>query len=206
MSRRIALCVALVLAAGCGSSPRPHFYALDPGASPARRVAPAFTVAVGPVSVPDSVDRPQLVLRVGANELVLAEQARWAEPLKASISRVVANRLELELGDARAGVHGKGATDETDYQVRIDIERFDSRPGEAVLIEAAWLVRRPNGGAGLSGRSGVREPAGNSYDALVGAHSRALSAVSRDIAGAIRASRNEEKGPAAVAARQCLPR
>jgi len=40
-----------------------------------------------------------------------------------------------------------------------------------------------------TGQSAVREPAGGpGYDALVAAHVRALAAVSRDIAAAIRAT------------------
>jgi hypothetical protein len=41
----------------------------------------------------------------------------------------------------------------------------------------------------LIGRSLVSEPAGAGYDELVAAHSRALGAMSRDIAAAIEASR-----------------
>jgi uncharacterized lipoprotein YmbA len=186
MSRLFACCAAAILAAGCAGSRPPQFYALDPGASPVKHMTPAFTVAVGPVSVPDSVDRPQLVLRVGVNEVAIAEQARWAEPLKSSIPRVIANRLELELETARVGIHGKSAPAEADYRVRVDIERFDSRFGDGVVIEAVWHVARANGGPRWIGRSVVRQAAGKDYDSLVSAHSNALASVGRDIAQAIR--------------------
>jgi hypothetical protein len=55
-------------------------------------------------------------------------------------------------------------------------------------VEASWSVRRSAGGDLRTGSSVVREPVGAAgYDALVAAHSRALAAVSRDIAQALRA-------------------
>ena len=62
-------------------------------------------------------------------------------------------------------------------------------PADALTIEALWAVR-PSQGAPKNGRSVVREPtSGDGYDVLVSAHSRAPTAVSRDIAEAIRSTR-----------------
>ena len=52
-----------------------------------------YGVAIGPVYVPDSVDRPQFVLRTPGAEVRIAEQVRWAEPLKEGIARAVATNL-----------------------------------------------------------------------------------------------------------------
>jgi len=55
-------------------------------------------------------------------------------------------------------------------------------------VEILWQVSTAKGGV-KTGQSAVREPAGGpGYDALVAAHVRALAAVSRDIAAAIRAT------------------
>jgi hypothetical protein len=48
--------------AGCGRSPKKRFYTLGAGAAPARVEASAsYSIAVGPVTIPAIVDRPQLV-------------------------------------------------------------------------------------------------------------------------------------------------
>jgi len=71
--------------------------------------------------------------------------------------------------------------------VRVDVLRFDSAPGEAATIDALWTVRPPRQAALLTGRTVAREPvADKDCGALVAAHSRALAAVSQDIAAAIR--------------------
>ena len=86
----------------------------------------------------------------------------------------------------RLGIRADNAR-EPDYQVLVDIQRFDSALGEAVTIDALWSIRRAVGGAPRTGRTSVRETvSGAGFDALAAAHSRALVLVSQDIARAIR--------------------
>jgi len=180
--RNTVLAAALALAA-CSAPPRERFYTLDAPEPPPAPEAP-YAIAVGPVSVPELVDRPQFVVRVSANQVAIAEQARWAEPLRHAIARVVAANLARDLG-ARAAMQ-RGA--EADYRIALDVQRFESTPGEGVLVDALWTVSGPKG-ARRSGRSLVRESVkGRDYDALAAAHSAALAAISREIAAAIRQS------------------
>ena len=169
----------LLLLAACSSPPRTSFYTLDAPEPPvAAEGAPA--IAVGPVSVPEIVDRPQIVVRLGANQVQIAEQARWAEPLRIAIARVVAANLASTLG-ARVVT---GRNGDADYRIALDVQRFES-PADAVLIEAQWTVSGK--GNRHSGRSVAREKiAGKEYSALAAAHSAALATISREIAAAIK--------------------
>ena len=88
MIRRTLLVVAATVGAGCAGSP-PQFYTLSANGAAAPPAAPTYSVTVGPVSVPEIVDRPQFVVRVAQNQVELAEHARWAEPLKGAIPRVI---------------------------------------------------------------------------------------------------------------------
>jgi hypothetical protein len=145
-------------------------------------------VAVGPVTLPEVVDRPQLVVRVSANRVEILESHRWAEPLKSEIPRLIAENLGRLLGSSRVSSYLQHAGVDADYRVLVDIQRFESSPGEAVTVEAVWSLRRAAGGAPKTGRSLVREPVNAvGYDPLVAAYGRALLAVSRDLAEAIRA-------------------
>jgi uncharacterized lipoprotein YmbA len=185
----IAASLALCALAGC-STPRERYYALSAPEQPAAKAL--YSVSVGPVSVPDAVDRPQFVLRTTANQVTILEQTRWAGPLKSEIPRVIAANLAQALGDAYVSAYPQGAGSDADYVVVVDIQRFDSAPGDAAVIEALWSVRtaKAKDRAPRSGRSVVREPAqGKDDDALVAAHSRALASISRDIVEAVRAAR-----------------
>jgi uncharacterized lipoprotein YmbA len=181
-------CLVLALAA-CGSSPKERYYTLTAAAEPAAVAEGAApSIAVGPVTVPERVDQPQLVVQVAANQVAIYDLHRWASPLKVEIARVIAANLARDLGTARVWVYAQTVLPNPDYQVLVDVQRFDSAPGEAVTIDALWTIRRAAGGAPRTGRSTVREPAaGAGVDALVAAHSRALARLSRDIAAAIRA-------------------
>jgi len=183
----VYLVVAAAMLAGC-DSPRARFYRLSPDSSLSAATArsPARPVIVGPVTVPDLVDRPQIVTRNSNNEVALNEYARWGEPLRSSVADAIAADLALLLGSDRVSVASRAVADPHAWRVRVDIQQFESIPGDAVTMDAQWSVRSFGDETGLSGRSRVREPvAGQDFDALVAAHSRALASVSRDIAAAI---------------------
>lgn len=184
-----AVCLALALA-GCSRSPRVTFYTLEPAAPAESRSATAAdpAISVGPVTLPEVVDRPQLVVRVAANRVEIMESQRWAEPLKSEIPRLVAENLGRLLGSSRVSSFLQHAGGDADYRILLDIRRFEAVPGESATVEAAWSLRRAAGGAPKTGRSLVREPMGsNDYDAMVAAYGRALLAVSADLAKAVRA-------------------
>ena len=122
------------------------------------------------------VDQPQMVVQVAANQVTMYEFQRWASPLKSEIARVIAANLAQELGTARVWAYAQTTLANPDYQVLVDVQRFDSVLGEAVTIDALWSIRRAAGGAPKTGRSSVREAvSGAGFDALVAAHSRALA-------------------------------
>jgi hypothetical protein len=186
-----------LLLAGCAGSPQPRLYTLSEAALPAPE-APATAagaVAIGPVTLPETIDRPQLVTREGANRLLAHDLERWAEPLKMAIPRVLAQRLAREHGAVGISVHAQTAA-AAPLRVPIDVLRLDALPGEAVLIEAAWQVRAKDGGELADGRAAIREPvAGRDFDALVAAHRRALDQLAARIAASLPAARGSAPPP-----------
>ena len=182
-----SVCALAALATGCASTPPSRFYTLSatngPAATPAK-----LSVAVGPVSVPAVVDRPQIVVDIGPNQVRLEEFNRWAAPLQNNIARVVADNLVLMLGTPRVTLAAQSLSADTDYRVAIEVQSFQSAPGEAAIVDAVWTVRRTKDGKTELGRTTVRETVQEKgYDALAAAHSRALARLSQDIAAAVSA-------------------
>jgi len=183
----LAALLAAATLSGCGTSPAAKFYKLGPEAVPAKAQT-SYSVAIGAVTVPDMVDRPQIVIRTGANEVAINEIERWAGSLKSEIAHAIADNLTQMLDGAIVFAYPQGVNVVADYKVQVDVQRFDSALGDAATIEVLWQVR-PATGDPKNGRSIVREATdGIGYDALAAAHSRALAAVSRDIANALRAA------------------
>jgi len=173
--------IFVVLLAACvgGNPPRESFFTLNaPEPPPAAADAPS--ISVGPVTIPEMVDRPQIVVRLGPNQVQVLEQARWAEPLKIAVGRVVAANLAALLGARLAPSRSTDA----DYRIALDVQRFES-PADAVLVEALWTVTSKDGRQ--TGRSVARQPiAAKDYSSLAAAHSAALAAISNDIAAALK--------------------
>jgi uncharacterized lipoprotein YmbA len=102
----------------------------------------------------------------------------------------VAGDLSALLGTARVAAM-PAANFTADYQVTVNIERFETVPGKSVLVDAIWVVRPPSHGTAQTGRTVATEPVpDDSYDALAAGHSRALAKISSDIAAAIRSAAN----------------
>jgi uncharacterized lipoprotein YmbA len=185
MRHLAAFATLAILAAGCGSSPPTRFYTL--GALPGAAASPsALTVAVGPVTVPAAVDRPQIVVTTGPNQVWLDEFNQWASPLSNNIARVVAENLVAMLGTPRVTISPQTLGAGVDYRALIEVQRFDSALGEAATLDAVWTVARPRDGKAQTGRTTVREATtAGDHAAVAAAHSRALARMSRDIADAV---------------------
>ena len=190
-----ALFAIAIVAAGC-STPVSHLYTLSrapAAAAAATAPMPNITVVVGPVSIPAIVDQPQFVVSTGANSVSIDEFNRWASPLQSNISRVVAENLVMLLGTPRVSQFQQSLNLDADFRVAIEVQSFDSAPGDAATLNAVWVVRRTKDAKAQTGRTAVREPTGSAgYDALAAAHSRALAKMSQEIADVVRSL---ERGP-----------
>jgi uncharacterized lipoprotein YmbA len=202
-SRLGTLCLSTLLVAACASPPA-RYYTLTTAAQPSSRsnvstglsvstissAAPPATstlaIAVGPVTVPALVDRPQIVVSSGGNEVRLDEYRRWASPLQDNIARVVADDLVTLLATPRVAVLAPSGAADARYRVTIDVHSFVSHPGVSARLDATWSVRRVADDASRSDRTTARVAVTDaSYDALAGAHSSALAQISAAIAAAI---------------------
>jgi len=172
--------------AGC-SSPPSRFYTLSPVAVPTAASA-ELSVSVGPVSIPALVDQPGIVVSTGPNQVQLDEFNRWAAPLADNIAQVVASNLAALLGTQQVTLFRQPLGAGADYRASIEVQSFESAPNEAATLDAVWLVKRSKDGATRTGRTRLREATdAQGYAALAAAHSRALGALSQDIAAGIRA-------------------
>lgn len=187
---RLCAAVALnLLAVGCATTPPPDFYLL---ASSTPTQLPGFeqglAVGVGPVEIPPHLDRNQIVSRETPTKLKLSEQNQWAEPLKTGLTRVLLVTLGLELDSNRIYALPTRKRQDLDYQVSVDVLRFDGELGQKVILGARWsLFSRDDDTLLFSKVSRVTEPTGGSdYSAFVDAQSRAVKQLGQEIAAAIK--------------------
>lgn len=170
----------ILFLAGCAGSAPTRFYLLDSQA-PAARAETSGDVVLGvePVAVPDYLDRPDIVTRTAGHRLDLAEFDRWAERLDTNVARVLADGLAAQLPTHRVVLLANQPI-ETDFTLRLHLDRFERQANGEVLLAASWIVEEGASGAPLMIRSAsIRETVGaDSYDAIVAAMSRALDRLS----------------------------
>lgn len=182
----------LLLTAGCASSVTLNHYTLSSQAVRDRGgpqlEAFAQSVGLGPITLPNMVDRPQLVIRTSEHRVVLAETHRWAGPLKAELARVLADNLAVLLGTQSISFYPQRGAEHADIRVSIDVQRFESILGQSATIDAIWTIRWVDG-TQRTDRASIQEAVSDrSYDALIAAHSRALMVISQAIASTVRGS------------------
>jgi uncharacterized lipoprotein YmbA len=184
----------LMILSGCIGTTKPSkFYvlsALPESEATAKGVSKESTMAIGigPITLPSYLDRSQIVSRISINELKLAEFNRWAEPLKENFFRVLAENLSVLLNTVDVSIYPRRISTPVNYQVAIDVTRFDVTSNGKALLIAYWTVLGEDGKKILLKKKSIlfADTASMDYKDIVAAQNQALSELSRAIAADIK--------------------
>jgi uncharacterized lipoprotein YmbA len=191
--RMISICSLVLLASvlfGCSRSQPTRFYllsSLDSSAA-AMTQTPDLSVAIGPITLPQYLDRPQIVTQSGTNMIVLAEFDRWAEPLEGNLARVLAENLSLLLGTERLFLYPSRQARSADIQVPLKVVALDGGWDSPARLKVRWSMldtkSRPLQPERKSDLKAQSTP--NSYEELADQYTRLVARLSEEIAEAIR--------------------
>ena len=194
LSANTAAAGLVMLALGGCFSPQPDpskFFVLAPVATggansiaPAGLAASSSPIGLGPIKLPQYLDRDEVVTRVGPNRLELSDRDRWAEPLADNFKQVLAQDLTHLLGTHSITFYPWAGTTHVDYQVRIDVYRFETDSSANAQLVAHWQVLDGSGKLLYANDSNVSEqaPPGEPVAAVL---SRTVDGLARQIASAI---------------------
>jgi uncharacterized lipoprotein YmbA len=185
-SRLFLAAVLTALLAACGSTPQSDYYMLTADA----RGEPGEggpSLGVGPVSIPEYLKTRQIVMNRSDHLLKLAEYDRWAEPLDAGVSRVVAVNLAVLMNTTRVQTFPWRRDATPGHAVRISVIQFAAQGSEAILV-TEWSISRPR--QGESGPRGITRLTttlrGGEPEHVAEAYSGLLLELSEIIAGALK--------------------
>jgi hypothetical protein len=88
------------------------------------------------VSIPGEIDRPEIVRKVGPNQLSVAGSDRWAAPLEDIIRRVLIDDIARR---------APGAAAEQQRLVSVDIHEFYGDASCNVTLRAMWTLKQAGG-------------------------------------------------------------
>ena len=182
--------IAIVLLSGCrASTPPVEFYTLNPviGLSegqPQANVRQNLAVGVGPMEMPKSIDRPQLVTRTAPNTLSVNEFHRWAGSMREDFMRALATNLAVLLHTNQVTAYPWEDYFRPVYQIFLDVHRFDGEVGNHLVLDITCTITDRDGRRALYvHKSRIEEPLPETdFDALVSAQNRTIATLSRQLA------------------------
>jgi uncharacterized protein len=183
----------LVLVGGCAGTPSSNFYTLSPMSDEVVQVKTSsknhlLSVAIAPIKLPDFLDRSQIVTRPSPNTLKMSEFHRWGSSLSSNFVQVLGENLSTLLGTDRIFYQRQAEVVPIDYRVRLNVKAFEGELGKEVILDVDWVVidqRRKD--LVIMQNTLIRELAkGSDYESFVLAQSRALEALSRQIANVMK--------------------
>ena len=185
---RAALLASLLALPAClGATPPARFYSLEPLAASDATVGKVAQLAIGPISLPEALDRSQMVTRLSAYEVHVDEFARWAEPLDRGVARVLGANLGALL-DAQwvSNVPGEPGSKDA-VRVSVQVLRFEADEKSSTL-EARWQVWRGATGDPVATRKStcVAERKGADAASAAAAMSENLAQLAREVAGVVK--------------------
>jgi uncharacterized lipoprotein YmbA len=136
---RFGACLAVLLAAGCGSSPSTTLLTLDAVAPPPASVHPDYrgpAIIVPAVHVPAVLDRTEFVRQVTAGSAKVDDFAHWAAPLGLLTRDALVRDLTARLPEG--AVLPPGATGDAKGLVTLDVTilSFDTTASGATMQAA----------------------------------------------------------------------
>lgn len=138
---RLIAALALLLLAGCGTTPPSTYHLLDArGTTLPSGDSPSL--GVGPIMIPEYLNRNGLVYRKDSNTLEIASYERWAEPLADGIERVLSLNLASLLDTQNVRTFPWNRSRAPQFSVRVRIVALDAKPAKAELV-AEWLLLQP---------------------------------------------------------------
>ena len=153
-----------------------------------------FSLGLGPIELPGYLDRQQIATRTSTNRLSYSEVDRWAAPLAESFSRVLGQNISQLLNPARVIQFPWQHSDAPDFQVKIEVLRFEGDSDQQAWLTARWTVIDRNKKILISQRSQLNRRAGSlATEDFVKALSETLGDLSREIVKALHAFEKQGK-------------
>jgi uncharacterized protein len=135
-----ACLLALCLLAACTRSTDPRLYTLVAEASRASYPI-AATIEVRRPSIAGYLDRREIVLGVRDEQLELARDSHWAEPLDAMIGRVLAADLALRLPKSQVLTDLSSLGVVPGVRIDTEVQRFELG-ADGLVLRAMVVIRR----------------------------------------------------------------
>ena len=197
MKKYICLIVATFALCACTlwrtSEPARFYTFTTPEVSQIRGPAKVTTVAIENVTVPQAIDRPQIVMKYkNSNMMMVSEFDRWIDGPANSLPVVISENMNqyaknISAKPTKNSVEARNAK----YILSVDFVRFETELNGKITISAWWTLSNNRGD--IIAQKKMTQTADTpeldagrpDYDAIVAAQSKLLARLSYKIADVI---------------------
>ncbi|PXW91123.1 hypothetical protein C8R34_10132 [Nitrosomonas sp. Nm84] len=186
---RTAIYASSLILIGCITTQPTQYYMLT-SLDDARESAPSMPgssgarIGLGPLNFPEYLDRPAIVLRSPGAEIIINDYHRWAESLDKNFLRVLSDNLQMLLGNTSVVMFPWHNSKDIDYQVIIQVARFDADLSNKIQLFAHWTIQRKSDGKILHTQKSTitQEADSNDFNTIVKTQSKVIGTLSHEIA------------------------
>ncbi|MFV9473348.1 PqiC family protein [Advenella sp. RU8] len=135
------------LIAGCASAPPVKYYSLQPQTQSATVMGnAAIGLQIASPQIPESVDRPQLMVRNPAEPQVIyaLNASRWASSLSDEIAQSLSFYLAGQLGAINVQNLPVVTGSLPVWTVQTNVQQFDLLPGNSAILDVVWTLKSPS--------------------------------------------------------------
>ena len=189
-----ALSLSALLIACLGVSPKARFYTLNTVNAPQitagnaiqyDNVHTSVRIQIMPITIDETVDRPQIVITNSQNQVQILEQQRWAQPLKYEIGRVVGEHLNQRIPNSIVSAYPHQLSD-SGLQVNIQVIAFESSMTTPAKIKVNYTLLNTKSKQTVSHTKVYSQPLvsgkqANSVSDIIEAQSQNILQLSQDI-------------------------
>jgi uncharacterized protein len=100
-----------------------------------------LSIGLGPIDFPGYLKRREIVTRTSGDQIQLSQNKLWAESLDSNFQRVLGQDLARQLGTQRIVLFPWYGRPQLDYQVEVQVQRFDTDDTNRSQLNARWIIK-----------------------------------------------------------------
>ena len=142
--RKAGVLVIIAALAACASPNKDRFYQLSYTNQDSSSGAAKYDVIIDTVTIPDSINRPQLVVQKSPTESQILDEQRWVAPLDEQIRQAFLANLQAQLPEAWLAQRVDTHATLPRYFLHTEIQQLQINPSQDVAIDIVWIISDAN--------------------------------------------------------------
>jgi uncharacterized protein len=115
----------------------------EPSDSTTMEIAPETTeigIAVEPLHIPSYLDRAEIVVRTGDNELDIADFNKWGEDIKSNLSRTLIENLSMLFDSDKIYLIPSKKRQAPNFRIALRIKKFERGHDGTTILSVRWML------------------------------------------------------------------